>query len=81
MKEIGEIFSYYDGIGVAAVKLLGSLKVGDKIKISGHTTNFEQIVESIQIEHNIVKSAKKGDDVGIKVIDKVRRHDKVYKLE
>jgi len=77
-KEIGEVFSYYDKIGVAAAKLNGRLSVGDKIRIKGNTTNFEQEVESMQIEHEKVENAKKGDQIGIKVIDKVRKHDKVY---
>ena len=78
---MGEIFSYYDKIGVAAIKLAGSIKVGDRIKIQGYTTNFEQTVDSIQIEHKKVNLAKKGDEIGIKVLDKVRRHDKVYRIE
>lgn len=81
MKEVGEIFSYYAKIGVAAVKLKSALKVGDKIKIQGHTTNFEQEVDGIQIEHEKVEKAKKGDDVGIKVSEKVRKHDKVFLAE
>lgn len=79
-KEIGEIFSYYSNIGVAAVKLTGALKKGDKIRIKGHTTNFEQIANSMQIEHKKVDSAKKGDDLGIKVDDRVRPGDKIYKV-
>lgn len=81
MKEIGEIFQYYSKIGVAAIKLNGNLRVGDRIKIQGHTTNFEQEVESMQVEHKKVTEAKKGDEIGIKVDDKVRRSDKVYKVE
>jgi len=79
-KEIGEIFSYYSKIGVAALKLTGSMKVGDKIHVKGSTTDFEQIVKSMQIEHKEVKSVKKGDDVGIKVDDRVRPGDKIYKV-
>ena len=81
MKEIGEIFSYYGNIEVAAIKLTGNLRVGDKIKIQGHTTDFEQIVDSMQIEHEMVNNAKKGDSVGIKVEEKVRKGDIVYKVE
>ncbi|MEK6934261.1 MAG: EF-Tu/IF-2/RF-3 family GTPase [Nanoarchaeota archaeon] len=77
-KEIGEIFSFYSDIDVAAIKLKGKLKEGDKIRVKGHTTDFEQKVGSMQIEHEKVKEAKKGDQVGIKVDDKVRKHDKVY---
>ena len=79
-KEIGEVFSYYSGIGVAAVKLKGPIKIGDKIKIRGYTTDFEQKVGSMQIEHKKVESAKKGDDLGLKVDDRVRSGDKIYKL-
>ena len=79
-KEIGEIFSYYSKIGVAAVKLIGVLKKGDKVRIRGSTTDFEQIIESMQIEHKSVVSAKKGDDLGIKVVDRVRPGDKIYKV-
>ncbi|MCD4666210.1 translation elongation factor-like protein [archaeon] len=79
-QKIGEIFGYYAKIGVAAIKLNdGSLKVGDKIHIKGHTTDFEQTVDSMQIEHDKVQEAKKGSDVGIKVKDTVRPGDVVYK--
>jgi translation elongation factor EF-1alpha len=77
-KQIGEVFSYFSHIGVAALKITAGLKVGDKIHIKGHTTDFEQTIDSIQIEHNSIEKAKKGDDIGIKVADKVRPGDKVY---
>ena len=77
-KEIGKIFSYFSHIGVAAIKIKSPLKVGDKIHIKGHTTDFEQTVESMQIEHKEVEKAKKGDDLGIKVKDRVRPNDKIY---
>ena len=79
-KEIGEVFSYYSKIGVAAIKLNGVLKRGDKIRIRGHTTDFEQTIEGMQIEHKAVIKAKKGDDLGIKVNDRVRPGDKLYKV-
>ena len=79
-REIGKVFSYFSNVGVAALKLTGSFKVGDKILIKGHTTNFTQKVKSMQINHKEVKSVKPGDDVGIKVIDRVREHDVVYKI-
>lgn len=77
---VGEVFTYFSKVGVAGVKLESTLKVGDKIRIKGHTTNFEQVVESMQIEHNSVEEAGKGESVGIKVIDRVRPHDKVFKI-
>jgi len=77
-KEIGEISGYFSHVSVAAIILSDKLKTGDKIHIKGHTTDFEQKVDSIQIEHKKVKDAKKGDHIGIKVADKVRPNDKVF---
>lgn len=77
---IGEITHYYGHIGVGIVKLSGKLAVGDKIHIKGHSEDFEQVVESMQIEHKQVESAKKGDLVGLKVTQKVHEGDKVYKI-
>jgi len=79
-QEIGTVFDYFAKVEVAAVKLSGSLKVGDKIRVRGITTDFEQAVESMQIDREEVKEANNGDEIGIKVIEKVRRHDKIYKL-
>ena len=77
-KEIGSIITYFSHIEVAAIKLKGALKVGDEIHIKGHTTDFTQIVDSIQIDRKEVEKAKKGDEIGIKVVDKVRDSDSVY---
>lgn len=79
--EIGKVASYYSSIMVAAIELKAPLAVGDKIHIKGHTTDFEQKVDSMQIEHKSVKKAKKGDSVGIKVKDRVRPNDLVYKKQ
>ena len=62
------------------VKSSRALKVGDKVKIRGHTTDFEQVVESMQIEHKPIEEAKPGDKIGLKVKERVRPHDTVYKL-
>jgi putative protease len=82
MKEerIGVISHYFSHISVAAVNLEGELTVGDTIHIKGHTSDFTQKVDSIQIEHESVNQAKKGDDIGIKVKEHAREHDVVYKL-
>lgn len=77
-KPIGKIEHYYSKLGVGIVKLSDPLKVGDKIKIQGHTTDIEQTIDSIQINHKDVQEAKKSDVVGIKVEDKVREDDQVY---
>jgi translation elongation factor EF-1alpha len=76
---IGRIVKFFSKIGVAAIRMTsGELKVGDTIKVKGHTTDFEQIVESIQVEHQNVETAEAGEDVGIKVKEPVREHDTVY---
>ena len=79
-KEVGEVFSYFTKIGVAAIKLSAALKKGDTIHIKGHTTDFKQKLSSMQIEKEVVTSAKKGADLGIKVKDRVRPGDKIYKV-
>jgi putative protease len=80
-EKIGTVFTYFSKINVAGVGLTdGGLKVGDSISIEGHTTNFTQKVDSLQMDHGSVQSAKKGEEVGIKVLDKVRNHDVVYKI-
>ncbi|HPC31261.1 MAG TPA: translation elongation factor-like protein [Candidatus Paceibacterota bacterium] len=77
-KLIGKVTHYYGKIGVGIVELSGNLKVGDKIHLKGHSTDFEQEVDSIQVEHENVDSAKKGEIIGLKVKDKVKEGDEVY---
>jgi len=79
-EEVGKVSSYFAKIGVAAIELTGSLSVGDTIHIKGHTSDFEQKVESIQIEHQTVEKANPGDSIGIKATERVREHDVVYKV-
>lgn len=77
---VGKIVHYYTNIGVAVIDLEAPLAVGDKISIEGATTNITQPVESMQIEHKDVAKAKKGDSIGMKVKDRVRDGDNVYKV-
>jgi putative protease len=80
-KEIGVVSDYFAHIGVVAVEVTaGELNVGDTLHFKGHTTDFTERVESMQIEHSQVEKAKVGDSVGIKVKDRVRKHDRVYKV-
>jgi len=80
-KLIGKVMHYYSKIGVAIVELEDDLQQGDQISIEGATTNIQQTVDSMQVEHEAVKSAHRGDAVGLKVPDKVRPGDVVYKVE
>jgi putative protease len=77
-KKIGVVAHYFGKIMVAAIKMKAGMNVGDIIHIKGHTTDFEQTVDSIQIEHESVQAVKKGDDIGIKVKDHVREGDEVF---
>lgn len=80
-KEIGVVTHYFTHISVAAVKITSdTLNVGDTIHIKGHTSDFQQKVESIQIEHQSVQTAKVGDVIGLKVREHAREGDKVYKI-
>lgn len=80
-KLIGEVTHYFGNIGVAVVKLKGSLKVEDTIRIAGgETTDFTQEVQSMEVEHKKVKTAKAKESIGLKVKEKVREGYKVYKL-
>ena len=79
-KLVGIVDHYYTKIGVAVINLEDSLSVGDKISIEGATTNIQQTVDSMQVEHETVESAKAGDSVGMKVADRVRPGDNVFKI-
>lgn len=79
-QRVGVIKDYFAHIGVAGIDVEGAVKVGDTIHIQGHTTDLEQSVESIQIEHDQVEEAKAGDAIGIKVSNRCRHGDVVYKV-
>lgn len=80
-KSIGIVTHYYGKISVAAIKLSDKLRVGDLIRVKGHTTDFEQRVESMQIHHQVVKEAEPNTEVGIKLNNRVREGDIVYVKE
>jgi len=77
--EVGRVTHYFTKISVAVVELKAPLAVGDRIVIRGPTTNFEQIVESMQIEHKNVQRAEAGQSIGLKVAQRAREKDIVYK--
>ena len=78
--EIGSVSDFFAHPVVAGIELTAGLKVGDKIHITGHTTDMELTVDSMQINNVNVTEAKAGDAIGIKVSDRVIRGDKVYKV-
>ena len=78
--EIGKVSDFFSRPVVAGIELTAPLKLGDKIHIKGHTTDMEMTVDSMQINNVDVKEAKAGDAVGIKVSDRVRRGDTIYKV-
>ena len=76
--KVGKISHFYDKIGVAVIEVLGTLAVGDKIAISG-SNEFNQEVTSMQVEHSQIKEAKKGQVVGLKIDQPVKKGDEIHK--
>ena len=79
-KLVGKISHYFTKIGVGVVELSDELKVGDRISIEGATTSIQQTVDSMQIEHQNVQSAGSGQSIGLKIVERAREGDLVYKL-
>jgi putative protease len=79
-KVVGVITHYFPKVNAAVIKLKTGLGVGDTIKIKGHTTDFTQVISSLQIDHVPVNSAQKGQEVGLLVNSRVRQHDIVTKV-
>ena len=76
--KIGVVTDYYAKIGVAAITLSdGAVAVGDTIRVRGHTTDFTQAVDSLQVEHKAVERAERGTEVAVRVRERVRKHDDV----
>lgn len=80
-KLIGKITHYYNKLGVGIIDLIGELKVNDKLHFKGHTTDFEQVVDSMHIEHQNIEEAKAGEVVGLKTINPVKEGDEVFLVE
>jgi putative protease len=78
--KVGDVFTFFQKVGVAGIRLTDKLKVGDSISIEGATTNIRQKVDSIQIDRNPLQEASSGQEVGISVSGKVRPHDVVYRI-
>ena len=79
-EEIGYVSDFFARPVVAGINLTGPIKVGDKVRIVGHTTDLVLVIDSMQIDNANVTEAKAGDAVGIKVTDRVRGGDKIYKV-
>jgi len=79
-EEIGRVEGYFAHVGVAAIQLSGTLRVGDTVHIRGHTTDLLQMVESMEIDRQPVSEAGAGADVGIRVKERVRGGDHVYRI-
>ncbi len=79
LQEVGMVSHFFAKISVAVIELKGSISVGDRILIKGPTTDLEQTVESMEIEHEKVQQAEAGQSIGLKVNDRVRENDTVYK--
>ena len=78
-KQIGKITHYFSKISVAVVELTDTVEVGDTILIKGAHTEFEQTIKSMQIEHESIEKAGKGQSIGLKVDQKVHENDAVFK--
>jgi putative protease len=77
-KPIGEVTHYYGNIGVAIVKFNRKIEAGEEVHFKGSHTDFSQKIDSMQYDHKDIEKAKKGQEIGIKVSEKVREGDKVF---
>jgi len=77
-EDIGQVNDFFARPVVAGIELTGTLKVGDTVHIKGHTTDITMMVDSMEVNNLKVKEASAGDQIGIKVTDRVRRGDRVY---
>ncbi|MBI3983303.1 MAG: translation elongation factor-like protein [Gemmatimonadetes bacterium] len=81
-QQIGTVTHYFGGPSVAVVKIeAGELAVGDTVRFVGHTTDFAETVTSMEVEHGKIERAKVGDEVAVQVVGRVRRHDRVMKVD
>ncbi len=79
-KQVARVTHYFSRLGVAVLALTEALSVGDQVHICGHSTDFEQTVDSMQIEHKPVLKVGPGDDVALKVVEPVHQGDVVYRM-
>lgn len=80
-QKVGTVTDYYAKIGVAAIQLTDApLQVGDQVRFRGHTTDFSQAIDSLQLDHRAVPRAERGSEVAVKVRERVRKHDVVLRV-
>ena len=79
-EKVGIVTHYFGHIQVAAVKLEKPLKVGDKIRVKGHTSDFTQTVDSLQLEHQDVDAGSPGEEVALRVVEHARQHDEIFRV-
>ena len=79
-QKVGVVTHYFGHIQVAAIQLEDELRVGDTVRVKGHTSDFTQKIESMQLEHDSVEAGTKGQEIAIKVIEHARTHDEVLKV-
>jgi hypothetical protein len=77
---VGVVTHYFPHVNAAVIKIKKTVRVNDIIELSGHTTNFQQQIQSMQIDHKVIQEAKAGDEIGLQVIERVREGDLVKKL-
>ena len=77
---VGNVIHFFDKISVAVIDVKKPISVGDTISIEGPKTNFKQAIKSMQVEHTVIKTAKRGDNIGMKTNKPVRARDLVYKV-
>ena len=80
LQEVGKIKHFYSKIGVAIANITAPVEVGDEIRIKGSTTDFKQIIKSMEVEHKKIEKARSGDAIGLKVENRVREGDIIYKV-
>ena len=80
MEEVGRVGGFFAHPSVAVIELTAPLKIGDTVYIKGHTTDFQQVVESLQIDRTTVREGQPAQSVGLKVTARARKHDLVYRL-
>ena len=80
-RKVGQNSHYFNEIGVAGTEVTGKIHVGDVVHVAGHTSDFTQTVDSIEIDHEHVDEAGAGDSIGVKFVDRARVHDEVFVVD